>query len=125
MLGSTVLDVAIGLVFIFLLVSLLASAMREALETFLKTRASHLEAGLREVLRDPGGTGLVKQFYNHPLIYCLYSGEYAPNPGLKSGGLMITRGHNLPSYIPSSSFALALMDMTARGPQATWPRARP
>ena len=31
MLGSTVLDVAIGLVFVFLLVSLLASAMREAL----------------------------------------------------------------------------------------------
>ena len=75
MLGSTILDVAIGIVFVFLLVTLLASAMREGLETWLKTRASYLEAGLREVLRDRDGTGLVKQFYNHPLIYSLYSGD--------------------------------------------------
>ena len=76
-------------------------------------------------LRDPDGTGLVQHFYNHPLIYCPFSGDYVPSAGLKAGSLMITRGRNLPSYLPSSSFALALMDMTARGPQATLAEASP
>ncbi len=124
-LGSTILEVAIGVVFVFLLVSLLVSAMREGLETWLKTRASHLEAGLREVLRDREGTGLVKQFYNHPLIYSLYSGDYVPRPARKESSLLIARGRNLPPYIPSSSFALALMDMAARGPEPTATAAQP
>ncbi|WP_419806874.1 hypothetical protein [Terriglobus sp.] len=118
MLGSSILDVAIGIVFIFLLSSLIASAMREGLEAWLKTRASHLEAGLREILKDPSGTGLVTHFYNHPLIYSLFSGEYVPDPKLNTSSLSVTRGRNLPSYIPSRNFAIALMDMAARGPQA-------
>lgn len=117
MLGSTVLDVAIGIVFVFLLASLIASAVREGLEAWLKTRASHLEAGLREILRDEDGTGLVKQFYDHPLIFSLYSGHYTPDPKLKTKVIALTRGGNLPSYIPSRNFATALLDMVARGPQ--------
>lgn len=119
MFGSTVLDAAIGLVFVFLLASLIASAVREGLEAWLKTRASHLEAGLREILRDREGIGLVKQFYNHPLINSLFLGDYAPNQKLQTGWMLFTRGRNLPSYIPSSNFAIALMDMAARGPQVT------
>ncbi len=116
-LGSTILDVAIGIVFVFLLASLIASAVREGLEAWLKTRASHLEAGLREILRDPDGTGLVKHFYEHPLIFSLYSGQYVANPKLNTGVMSLTRGGNLPSYIPSRNFAMALLDMAARGPQ--------
>ena len=71
------------------------------------------------MLKDSTGTGLVKQLYNHPLIYSLYSGEYVAKPSLRTGGLLVTRGDNLPSYIPSRSFALALMDMAARGPEMT------
>lgn len=42
-----ILDVAIGTVFVFLLVSVFASAIREGIEGWLKTRATHLEAGIR------------------------------------------------------------------------------
>jgi hypothetical protein len=115
--GSTILDAAIGIVFIFLLLSLIASAVREGLEAWLKTRASYLEAGLREVLQDPSGTGLVKSLYQHPLVYSLYCGEYVPTPRLNTDWSSMTRGRNLPSYIPSRNFAVALMDMAARGPQ--------
>src|SRR5947207_7576079 len=115
MFGSEVLDIGIGIIFVFLLVSLIASAIREGIEGWLKTRATHLEAGIRELLHDPTGLGLAKQFFEHPLIYSLYSGEYTPR---KDGILPIalTGGGNLPSYIPSRNFALALMDMAARGP---------
>jgi hypothetical protein len=113
MLGSEVLDIAIGVIFVFMLVSLIASAVREGIEGWLKTRATHLEKGIRELLQDENGTGLVKQLFEHPLIYGLFPGKYTPH---KIGQAWATRGRNLPSYIPSRNFAMALIDFAARGP---------
>ena len=56
MFNSQVLEVAIGLVFVFLIASMLATALRELLESWLKTRAIHLERGIRQLLDDPNGT---------------------------------------------------------------------
>lgn len=116
MFGSDILEVSIGVVFVFVLVSTLCSAMREALEGWLKTRASYLEFGIRELLHDSSGTGLAKDLFTHPLIFGLYGGKYAPG---KYGARLRPwhRGRNLPSYIPARSFALALMDLAARGPE--------
>jgi hypothetical protein len=117
MFGSEVLDVAIGIVFVFLLVSVFATAIREGVEGWLRTRATHLEAGIRELLHDPSGTGLTKSFFDHPLIYSLYPGRYSPREASR-WPIALTRGRNLPSYIPSRNFALALLDLAARGPLA-------
>ena len=92
------LDVAIGIAFVYLLVSLLCSAIVEGAEAVLKRRARDLEMGIKELLRDPE---LMARLYNHPLINGLFKGSYSP--GMR----------NLPSYIPSRSFALALMDLLA------------
>ncbi len=43
MFGSELLDVVIGMVFVFLLLSLICSAVNELLETRLKNRAGDLE----------------------------------------------------------------------------------
>ena len=80
MFGSTILDTAIGLAFVFLLLSLIATALREALEVWLKSRAAHLERGIRALLHDPEGTGLARAFYGHPLVRSLY-GASAPGEG--------------------------------------------
>ncbi|MBB5057370.1 cell division septation protein DedD [Granulicella aggregans] len=122
MFGSEVLDVAAAIIFVFLLVSILASAIREGIEGFLKTRSVHLEAGLKELLQDQEGTGLTTQLYNHPLIFSLYAGNYPPTPASwlrwlpKKWPKYLSLGRNLPTYIPSRNFALALMDLAARGP---------
>lgn len=100
MFGSEVLDVAIGLVFIFLTLSLVCSAVNELIESIVKNRARDLEAGIRELLTDPTGKGVVSEMYNHSLVNALFKGEYNP---LKT--------HNLPTYIPSRTFALTLMDL--------------
>ncbi|HEX6925399.1 MAG TPA: hypothetical protein VF167_08210 [Longimicrobiaceae bacterium] len=115
MFGSEILEVAIGVTFVFLLVSVICAAVREGIEGWLKTRAAYLEFGIRELLHDRRGMGLAGSFFNHPLIYGLYSGEY---PGALSAGRpsILARGVELPSYIPSRNFALALMDLVARGP---------
>ena len=58
MFGSGILEVAIGVIFVFLLVSIICSAIREGIEAWLKTRAAYLEHGIRELLHDLGGGGL-------------------------------------------------------------------
>lgn len=118
MLGSTMLDVAIGIVFVFVLLSTVCSAIREVLEARLKTRAAYLEQGIRELLHDREGTGLARSFFNHPLIYALYPGGYTGPGDNKDPGRpkVFARGGALPSYVPARSFALALLDIAAKGP---------
>lgn len=119
MFGSEILDVAIGLSLIYLLLSAMASALREALEAWFKTRSQHLERGIRELLQDPDGSWLARGIYEHPLVAGLFKGEYSPRPpGLTAGNALfwLFGRSNLPSYIPASNFAAALMDVVARGP---------
>jgi hypothetical protein len=119
MFGSDILEVAIGVIFVFLLVSLVASAVREGIEGWLKSRAAYLEHGIRELLRDRGGSGLAKALYEHPLISGLYGGEYTPGPDTEKPARLANGGH-LPSYLPTRNVALALMDLAARGPVSTY-----
>src|SRR6266446_1200928 len=104
MFNSQILDVAIGMIFIYLLLSLMCSAANEVIESLLKKRAKHLEQGLRELLQDKA---LVAKVYNHSLVNGLFSGKYK------------SQSRNLPSYIPSENFALALMDLVLPGQAAT------
>lgn len=85
--GSTLLEVAIGIIFVYLLVSLLCSALNELIEAWLKYRARYLEEGIRRLLSDPG---LADTLFNHPLVKPL--------------------GDN-PSYIPARTFSLALWNI--------------
>lgn len=50
MFGSNVLDVAIGLSFLYMLLSLICTTASELLEAVLKNRAVFLERGIRELL---------------------------------------------------------------------------
>lgn len=101
MFGLDMLDVVIGTIFVFLLLSLICTAVNEIIEGFLKKRASELALGIRELLNDPEGNGLAKNLYEHPLVFGLFKGAYT------------VTGSNLPSYIPARNFALALMDVVA------------
>src|SRR5258706_3752031 len=100
MFNSGIIDVAISLVFVYLLLSLVCTAINEVIDGMLKKRASNLERGIRELLNDQDGKGLVKDLYDHPLIYSMFRGEYNPE-----------KPKTLPSYIPARNFALALMDV--------------
>jgi hypothetical protein len=100
MFNSQVLDVAIGLVFVYLTLSLICSAANEVIEMMLKQRAKHLEQGLLELLHDKD---LVGKIYDHALVSGLFGGKYEAG------------SRKLPSYIPSKNFALALMDLVLPG----------
>ena len=57
MFNTSILDVAIGMVFIYLLLSLLCTATNELIELLLKKRATDLERGIRELLQPESESG--------------------------------------------------------------------
>jgi hypothetical protein len=121
--GQPALDVAIGLFFAFFLLSVLCSAINEAIATTFAWRSKTLLAALRSMLADGGPMPeRAKQ-----------SGDQATPPAAKPAdgaqGTILTRvlDHPLirsqvnetdrrsvrravPSYLPSRTFALALLD---------------
>ena len=116
MFGSEIFDVAIGLFVVYFLVSTICSTIREGIEAWLKTRAAYLEHGIRKLLQDGAGVGLARSLFEHPMIAGLSTAtQYQPGPNTPRPGTLAT-GRDRPSYIPSKNFAIALMDIAARGP---------
>jgi hypothetical protein len=93
MFESPVLDVMVGLFFIFLMLSILCSSINELLARIFDLRATTLKAGIKKLLADSAiGDTLSQKLYQHPLIQGL------------------AQGKDKPSYIPSKNFVLALLD---------------
>lgn len=102
MFGSTILDVGVGLIFTFLVVSLTAATVTEALASVTKWRAHTLLKGIQDLLNDPQFTGLAASLYQHALINPRGSGVAAAKRDRRSR----------PSYIDPQSFAKAFVDVT-------------
>ena len=70
MFGSTVLEVVIGLVFLYLSLSLICSALNEYYSALFSRRATHLRDSLFSIFNkdDPRGLSFLVDFYTHPLI---------------------------------------------------------
>ena len=102
MFGSGAIDVAIGLVFVFALLSLICSSLTEMVSQLLRWRATTLEKGVRSLIADQATRDA---FYDHPLI--------------RSLGKETEPGENKhPAYIPTRLFALVLLDVLAPPPAA-------
>ena len=89
MFGSTIVDVAIGLIFFYFLFSVITSHVNEFIATRMQWRAKDLENQIRHMLGDPE---LANKVLQNPMITSITS---------KSGK---------PSYIPPNTFALAVFD---------------
>jgi hypothetical protein len=125
MFGSQILEVGIGLILIFLLVSLILTAVRETIESWMRSRSLDLERAIAELLSDQGGDGLRRKLYEHPLISGLYKGSPQLTnflaPATWGGWLkswMPKTRTNLPSYIPRETFAAALHDIMSKADEA-------
>jgi hypothetical protein len=102
MFNTAVLDVGIGLVFTFLAVSLVSSAVTEALASMLKWRSATLLTGIKNLLNDHAFEGLARSVYNHALINPRADGKAATESEIKSP----------PTYVDPKQFADALIDVT-------------
>lgn len=122
MLNSETLEIAVGMVFLFLLMALICTAIKEWIEGVLKWRAMDLERGLRTMLADPTGK-ITAHLFSHPEIFSLFAGNYDRNALRRSlwapGNpyhMRLSSRRNLPSYIPASSFSAAFIDLVGKGP---------
>lgn len=92
---SATLDTAIGIVLLYLLLALIVSTVQELLASALEWRAKNLYAAIADMLQRGNAPPLVQDLYQHPLIRNL-----------------VQKGRpKLPSYIPSKTFAIALLDV--------------
>ena len=103
--GSNILEVAIAVIFVYLLLSLVCTALNEGIASLLDKRGHNLVEGIKNLLNDPKFTGLAQQVYNHGLIGGI--SQYASDPEKRT---------RLPSYMSPTGFSLALLDiLSARG----------
>src|SRR5271157_3880163 len=95
---DAILEVAIGMVFVWLVLSVAAMQIQEWISSAFAWRAQFLQKAIHNML---GSDQLVNEFYNHPLILSL------SEPGKKPGQ------YRRPSYIPAGKFSAVLMDIFA------------
>jgi hypothetical protein len=128
--GNTAIDVAIGLAFVYLLFSVLCSAVQEAIAGVLDWRSATLEAGLRNLLEDDGqksGGAPVRAAHVAPVPAGQPQAKSDPPPTLtdqvlgsglmrmmyQPSKLLFWKGRRGPSYIPSRTFSVALLNVIA------------
>ena len=92
MLDSPMIDVAIGLVFFYVTLSLVCSSIQEIIATVFGLRARNLRRGIINLV----GNEYARALYDHPLI-----------KGLRKPG-------RLPSYVNAEVFATALIEVVAQ-----------
>lgn len=98
------IDVTLGLLLIYVLVSLLATAAQEAVAGALGWRAEMLSQKFAQIVRDPA---LQWEIEEHPLIAGLRGADGRP-----------------PSYIPPGCFAAAVLAIATAGRLEAGPRQR-
>ncbi len=110
MFGSAVLELAIGLIFVFMLVSILVSAIGSQVSEWLKWRARDLEEGIRDFILH-GNTGLLDTLYRNPLIAALAPKNSPLTNFLETTPLRrwVHPGEK-PINIPPRTFVLGLFD---------------
>jgi hypothetical protein len=95
---TALIDVAVGLIFTYLLLGLIASALQESVAAVMQWRGKALRDGLRALLHQPQDA-LFQRVFGHALI----------QPPQDS---------RLPSYVPARNFSTALTDALLDGSNA-------
>jgi hypothetical protein len=113
MFGSTILEVAIGVIFVFLLLSLIVTGATEVISQMLALRSKTLSDGVRNLLGQGPGSDLLE----HPLLRTL---------GRTSWADRVIGREGRPSYIPKQAFSMALVDQLTQlgGAGSAGPRSR-
>jgi len=101
MFGSVMLEVAIGLIFVYLILSLICMTVNEWIAALWKMRSKTLEHGIYSMLNC---NNLVQEVYAHPVIQGLI--RTGPPPMLVK-----LLENNKPSYISSKNLAAATIDI--------------
>jgi hypothetical protein len=87
------LDIGLGLMFIYLVLSLVCTGLNEFVAGIFHRRRRNLLKGLEFILTHRNNSNLVEDFKNHPLIQSLYGNNFQA------------------SYVPPHIFSTVLLDL--------------
>jgi hypothetical protein len=121
-----ILEVGIGLVFMWLVISIAAMQLQEWIANLLKWRSNDLKAAIRKML---ASETFAKEFYNHQLIRALSKDlSWSDRLGQKMGNFFrrLSRkpgrvSEHSPSYIPANDFALTVFDLIMKAGEEASP----
>jgi hypothetical protein len=99
---SALIEIALGLILVFVLFSVLVSAANELIVGFFKSRSASLWDGVLTLFNNEAN--LRAQFFNHPLIKSL-------EPPKSIGFVLNNQRRNIPSYIEPRTFAIVLLHL--------------
>lgn len=110
---SPIIDVVIGLIFVFLLIALISSQIGDRISLWLRWRAKELETGIRKYITGEQHINLFDDLYSNPLIQSIA-------PADRIGTKILLRipvaknfvyASNTAVNIPAKTFSLALVDL--------------
>lgn len=91
---SEVIEIVIGLVFIYLVLSLLSTTINELIFGLLHMRGKNLKKSLEYMLKDIDEDKLFKDFFDHPIF----------------SKLRLNKKNRYPSYMKSSTFSKVIIE---------------
>lgn len=110
MLNSAIIEVIIGLIFVFSLASIIVTQINTVITSTLNTRARHLKAGLEDLITDP----VVRlKLMAHPLIR-LIPPQVQPSDVISAQTAEQATVESQPkriNWIPAELFSQALLDI--------------
>jgi hypothetical protein len=106
-LDSTAFDVALGLIFVYLVLSLVCTAVNETAASIFAWRADTLREGIANLL---GSDAERKKVYAHPIV----SGLIRKRPR-RWWNRWQRREERYPSYIPANVFTAAVLNPVKKG----------
>src|ERR1700745_3683812 len=95
---NPVIETAIGLIFVYLLLSMICSALQEWIAALLALRAKTLEQGIKNMLS--GDADTVRKIFEHPLIDGMTRQSFWDRTLARPGR---------PSYISAERFSKAFL----------------
>jgi hypothetical protein len=133
-----IINIAIGLIFIYLVLSLLASQIQEIVATIFQWRAAHLRGAIKHLISGDKITNdksLVSKLFKNPLIQNLNQTSEAGIAMLFSGlgkikeqvGEVETYISSSPSYMPSEIFSSTILkelEISKAAKLLTWLNAK-
>ncbi|MGI9022449.1 MAG: hypothetical protein ACR2HV_04310 [Acidimicrobiales bacterium] len=102
---NAVIEIAIGLIVLYSLLSLMCTKVNELVATALSLRARNLRKAIRHLVGDT----YAAKIYEHPFITSLYLGD-GKAKGVKRLFQRLQKPG--PSYLPPEKFVIALLDRT-------------
>jgi hypothetical protein len=95
-----ILEVGIGLVFLWLVMSVAAMTLQEWISNLLQWRPKWMQGAIQQML---ASKDLTQEVYQHPLV-----------SGLSAKKTKLGKKPRLPSYMPANKFSLALFDIITK-----------